>query len=134
MMAAGALAMFIGLCFLPAILRDRSDADLLGAGAGLFSIGGLFLATGFYLKGRALRASLESVGSGKEPENSRRPVRGGCDLCGTEAPVIHCKVHQLHLCGNCLAEHYDVRSCVYTPTTRTPANKNRRTMAATRGA
>ncbi len=132
MMAAGALAMFIGICFLPAVLREHSDPDLLGGAACAFSVGALILATGVYLKARAQQASLQSADMGKEPANSGRRVRGGCDLCGSEAPAIHCKVHQLHLCVNCLAEHYDIRSCVYTPTTRT-TNKNRKTMAATRG-
>lgn len=134
MMAAGALAMFVGICFLSTILGAHSDTDMLETGACVFSVGALALAIGFYLKTRALQIAMESGDFEKASRTTGRRVRGGCDLCGSEAPAIHCKVHQLHLCGTCLAEHYDIRSCVYTPTTRTTTNKNRRTLAATRGA
>jgi hypothetical protein len=134
MMAAGALAMFVGLCFLPAILGEHSDPELLAGAACAFSVGALILAAGVFLKARGLPTAPQSGDSGKEAANPGRRVRGGCDLCGSEVPAIHCKVHQLHLCGTCLAEHYDVRSCVYTPTTRNATHKNRKTMAATRGA
>lgn len=131
MMAAGALVMFLGLCFLPSVFGEHSDPELLAPAVGLFSIGALALAGGIYLRARALRGAVEAGDFGKDSGSKRG--RGGCDLCGSEAPAVHCKVHQLHLCGNCLAEHYDVRSCVYTPTTRTATSKNRRTMAAMRG-
>jgi hypothetical protein len=53
-----------------------------------------------------------------EPKAQAKRSRGGCDLCGTEAPVVNCRVHQMHLCGECLGQHYDFRSCVYVPSTR----------------
>jgi len=130
-MAAGALVMFLGLCFLPSIFGEHPDPDLRAPAAGLFSLGALILATGIYFRARALRASVEAGDFGKESGSKRG--RGGCDLCGSETPAIHCKVHQLHLCAHCLAEHYDARSCVYTPTIRTASSKNRRAMAAMRG-
>jgi hypothetical protein len=30
-------------------------------------------------------------------------------------------VHEIHLCGNCLGDHYDFRSCAYVPSTRRTA-------------
>jgi hypothetical protein len=128
--AAGAVLMFIGLCFLPAALSEHPDPDLLEFGACQFSLGALVIAAGIYAKARALQISIASGEPRKESANSNQRVRGGCDLCGTEAPVVQCKVHQLHLCGSCLAQHYDVRSCAYVPTTRTTANKTGRNAAA----
>ncbi|HSZ02646.1 MAG TPA: hypothetical protein VK788_24335 [Terriglobales bacterium] len=127
--AAGAVLMAIGLCFLPAALGERPDADLLEVGACLFSLGALIIAAGMYTKARMVQMEIASGEPRKEPTSNQR-VRGGCDLCGTEAPVVQCKVHQLHLCGSCLAQHYDVRSCAYVPTTRTATNKMGRNLAA----
>jgi len=127
--AAGAVVMAIGLCFLPAALGERPDTDLLEVGACLFSLGALIIAAGMYTKARMVQMEIASGEPRKEPTSNQR-VRGGCDLCGTEAPVVQCKVHQLHLCGSCLAQHYDVRSCAYVPTTRTATNKTGRNLAA----
>jgi hypothetical protein len=132
--AAGALLIFIGLCLLPGALGERPDADMLELGACQFSLGALVVATGIYAKARVVQSAIASGDFRKEPAASNQRVRGGCDLCGTEAPVVQCKVHQLHLCGGCLAQHYDVRSCSYVPTTRTVTNKNGRTLANARGA
>jgi hypothetical protein len=127
---AGTLLMFVGLCFLPAALSEHPDADLLEIAACQFSLGALLIAAGIYVKARILRSGIASGDLRKESAPSNQRVRGGCDLCGTEAPVVQCKVHQLHLCGNCLAQHYDVRSCAYVPTTRTATGKNGRNLAA----
>jgi ribosomal protein S14 len=112
---AGCFLMATGLCFLPAALGSHPDPAILGAGVCVFAFGALMAAGGFYLKARVLQA-----GAPAEPAQPKR-VRGGCDLCGTDSPVINCRVHQLHLCGECLREHYDFRSCVYVPSTRRPA-------------
>ena len=128
--AAGAVFMVIGLCFLPAALGERPDADLLELGACLFSLGALIIAAGLYVKARMVQMEIASGAPRKESAPSNQRVRGGCDLCGSEAPVVQCKVHQLHLCGSCLAQHYDVRSCAYVPTTRTATNKTGRNYAA----
>jgi hypothetical protein len=128
--AAGAVFMAIGLCFLPAAFGERPDADLLEVGACLFSLGALIIAAGLYVKARMVQMEIASGAPRKESAPSNQRVRGGCDLCGTEAPVVQCKVHQLHLCGSCLAQHYDVRSCAYVPTTRTATNKTGRNLAA----
>jgi hypothetical protein len=128
--AAGAVLMFIGLCFLPAALGEHTDADMLEIGACQFSLGALIVAAGIYAKARVVQSAIASGTLKKEPATSNQRVRGGCDLCGSEAPVVQCKVHQLHLCGSCLAQHYDVRSCSYVPTTRTATNKNGKNLAA----
>jgi hypothetical protein len=131
--AAGVFLMFIGLCFLPGVLGEHPDADMLEIGACQFSLGALVVATGIYAKARFLQSAIASGDLRKESAPSNHRVRGGCDLCGSEAPVVQCKVHQLHLCGSCLAQHYDVRSCAYVPTTRT-ATRSGRTLANARGA
>jgi hypothetical protein len=128
--AAGVLMMFIGLCFLPGAFGGHPDADMLEIGACQFSLGALVVAAGIYAKARVLQSAMASGEPRKESATANPRVRGGCDLCGSEAPVVQCKVHQLHLCGACLAQHYDVRSCAYVPTTRTAGNKTSRKLAA----
>lgn len=133
--AAGVLMMFIGLCFLPGAFSGHPDADMLEIGACQFSLGALVVGTGIYAKARLLQLAIASGEPRKESASPSQRVRGGCDLCGSEAPVVQCRVHQLHLCGACLAQHYDVRSCAYVPTTRTASHKNGRKLAASaRGA
>jgi hypothetical protein len=127
---AGAVLMFIGICFVPAALGENAQADLLELGACQFSLGALVMATGVYGKARVVQAAIATGDFKKEAATSNPRVRGGCDLCGSEVPVVQCKVHQLHLCGTCLAQHYDVRSCAYVPTTRTGIQKNGKTLAA----
>ena len=127
MVAAGALTLFVGFCTAAAAFGKAADADQLIAGSGFFSVGALTVAAGIYLKARALQAN-PSAAPAKEPSSKRS--RGGCELCATEAPVILCKVHQLHLCGSCLAQHYDFRSCAYVPSTRAGSNKPGKGMAA----
>jgi len=129
MMAFGALMLIGGLCFLPAAFSEKGQSDLLAPGAALFGFGALVTAGGIYVKARMLQAAIQAGDFGKEPAPSRRS-RGGCDLCGTEAPAVQCKVHQLHLCGNCLAQHYDVRSCAYVPSSRAAAAKAGKGQAA----
>jgi len=110
---AGCVLVVAGLGFLPAALGQHPDPEILGAGVCLLAFGALVAAGGFYMKARAL-------GAGPATPTQAKRVRGGCDLCGTDSPVINCRVHQLHLCGQCLGEHYDFRSCVYVPSTRRP--------------
>ena len=133
MMVAGAAMMLGGLCILPAAFVGHGEGNLLGVGACLFGLGALVVAAGVYLKARALQAGL-GLGTNAEPEKSGRRPKVTCDLCRIEAPVVHCKVHQLHLCGNCLAEHYDFRSCAYVPSPRRGTKKSNRGMAKARGA
>jgi hypothetical protein len=114
---AGGLLMLLGLCFVPAALGQNKDEAILGAGICAFAFGALMAAGGLYLKAQVLNAANPGAALNPEPKQ----VRGGCDLCGTESPVIHCRVHGIHICGNCLGKHYDFRSCVYVPSTRRPA-------------
>lgn len=112
----GCACILLGLSFLPAAFSRDHDQTILGAAICAVSFGFLSVAAGFYLKNRLLQSAAVS-GPNK---TQRKAVRGGCDLCGTESPVIHCRVHQLHICGDCVSQHYDFRSCVYIPSTRRP--------------
>ena len=129
MIGAGMLFLAVSLVCALAGLSSETDRNnvLLLAGCA-FSMGALMSAGGLYIKARFYRSQAPQ---GEEAEPPRR-VRGGCDLCAGDAPVICCKVHQLHLCPACLAEHYDFRSCAYVPSTRKPAARVR-AMAKARG-
>lgn len=127
-MAIGAGVLLLGLCVVPAIIERRHDLDVLAAGSCLFGLGALMLSCGMYVKASRLRFDAEA-GEFLLP----RRTRGGCELCATESPVIHCKVHQLQLCGNCLGMHYDFRSCSYVPSTRTTDNKTAKARGASQG-
>lgn len=122
----GALLMLVGLCFLPAAMAEHKDEAILGAGICAFAFGSLLAAGGFYLKAQVLNMSAANGPAKAAP----KPVRGGCDLCGTETPAIHCRVHQIHICGNCVGPHYDFRSCVYVPSTRRQTNSKGSARAA----
>ncbi len=116
LIALGAVIAVIGLTMVPAGLGQNSaDKNLVGVGAAIFSLGAILAALGFYSKAKALQSGDKKSSEASAPS---RPIRGGCDRCQADAPVIQCKVHQQHLCGVCLAEHYDFRSCVYAPSTR----------------
>lgn len=113
----GSSLMLVGLCFVPAALGENKDEGILGVGICAFALGALIAASGLYLKAKVATAAGRSGALNAPP----KPVRGGCDLCGSELPVIHCRVHTVHICGNCLGDHYDFRSCVYVPSTRRPS-------------
>ena len=117
----GAIVLFAGLCILPGAFGQSPDASLLPVGACLFSMGAVFIASGNYIKARSMQTS--NPAHFVQPSPAARKQRGGCDLCGPEAPVVFCKIHQLHMCGSCLAQHYDLRSCIYVPTPRKTVNK-----------
>src|SRR5262245_7773378 len=93
LVAAGVLVMLIGLCFIPAAFGEHGDRNLLGLGASIFSMGALTIASGIYLKASGLGSK---TGSNNTPEEDvpSKPVRGACDRCQKEMPVIQCKVHQ----------------------------------------
>ncbi len=114
MIAFGSFLMLLGLTFLASALAQRQDESIAGAGICAFSFGALLGASGMYLKARTIQAALPVSSNPK----AQARLRGGCDLCGTESPAVACRVHQLHLCPACLAKHYDMRSCVYVPSTR----------------
>jgi uncharacterized membrane protein len=130
LIASGVLFSLLALIILSAGLHKQADANqIIVLGACVLSMGLLLAAGGTYVKTRALQSSYPS------PEaNHKARVRGGCDLCAGDAPVIQCKVHQLHLCPACLAEHYDFRSCAYVPSTRGRAPRTARTPGKARSA
>jgi hypothetical protein len=130
MIVLGVLLGLSGLVVLPAGLGLRGDRNLLGFGMSLFGLGMLMISTGVYLKTLALRSGALANAPAKEADNSSRRSRTSCDRCRNETPVVHCKVHQLHLCAACLGEHYDFRTCVYVPSTRRLENKIAKTMVA----
>jgi hypothetical protein len=123
----GALVALLGLCVLPAALRNGSDKSLLPVGMAVFSMGILLVAGGTYSKA----LGLQSDSSPRTTESSPKS-RGGCDRCHTETPAVQCKVHQMHLCDTCLESHYDFRSCVYVPSTRRIAGRAVKVLAAKR--
>jgi hypothetical protein len=122
----GSVAIFSALCVLPAAFAKDAESSLLGVAAGLFSTGALVIASGVYLKARVLQAQAPRP----EAPAANAAQRGGCELCGKEAPVVRCKVHQLDLCGSCLARHYDARSCTYIPSGNKTSGRLSRAMAA----
>ncbi len=134
MIGAGVLGGIIGILMLPAALGEHPDTSLLVLGACGVSLGSMVAAAGVYLKARALQSPAGPAGASLESKNSKRRVRGGCDVCHGDQPVIHCKVHQVHLCPDCLGQHYDFRTCSYVPSTRRPSTKAAKNMAKARGA
>lgn len=111
---AGCFLMLLGLSLVPAAFAQHQDETILGAGICAFGFGAFAAAAGMYLKTRALQSTTT-------PGAAALHSRGGCELCKSKTPVIHCRVHNLHICAECLAKHYDFRSCVYIPSTRRPA-------------
>jgi len=123
----GCFLMVLGLAFLPAAFGPHPDESILGLGICVFSLGALTVAGGLYMKAHALKSGTNSANA---PKAQPKRVRGGCDLCGSETPVIHCRVHDIHVCGNCLGNHYDFRSCAYVPSTRRTAGSKAARLAA----
>jgi hypothetical protein len=134
LIAAGALLACIGIVMLPAALGEHPDTSLLILGACGVSLGSLTAATGIFLKARATQPAGGSPGTSGEAKSSARRVRGGCDICHGDMPVIHCKVHQVHMCADCLGQHYDFRTCSYVPSTRRSSAKGSKSLAKARGA
>lgn len=119
LMAFGCFIAFVGLCFIPAAFGPDADRSLLAPGSVIFSMGILSIAGSVYVKARTNpSAAVESAAP------SKRTRKASCDRCGDQEPVIQCRVHQLHLCGDCLAGHYDFRACAYVPSTRRSAPKS----------
>ena len=134
MIAAGALILVMGLIALPAALGEHVETSLLTLGTCGVSVGSIVAGTGAYLKARALSSPTGAGASQGESKPSARRLRGGCDVCHGDLPVIHCKVHQVHLCPDCVAKHYDFRSCTYVPSTRGAIPKTAKALAKTQGA
>ena len=119
LIALGATGMFFGMCCVPAALGPKSDSSMIALAASIFAMGSLACSGGIYLRAQGL---IKEHAAENEAVRARR-ARGGCELCASDVPVIHCRVHQLALCSTCLAAHYDARSCSYVPPTRRTAAK-----------
>jgi hypothetical protein len=133
MIALGVVMVFMGLLVLPAALGDHPETSLIALGACGVSLGSITAASGIYLRAMALQTPDASGAASGEPRSATRRIRGGCDVCHGDLPVIHCKVHQVHLCPDCLTQHYDFRSCTYVPSTRRTTSKTKN-IAKARGA
>ena len=120
LMACGCFIAFVGLCFLPAAFGPDPDRTMLGAGAVIFATGLMIVTGGVYVRARVLYSATPS-GTAAPAKRGRKAV---CDRCAQDEPVIQCRVHQVHLCGDCLAQHYDFRSCAYVPSTRRSVAKS----------
>jgi uncharacterized membrane protein len=133
MIVLGVVMLFMGLLMLPAALGGHPDTSIIALGACGVSLGSMIAASGIYVNARALQPHAVSVGVSAESKNLTRRVRGGCDICHGDLPVIHCKVHQIHLCPDCVAKHYDFRSCTYIPSTRATLPKKAKALARVQG-
>lgn len=117
LIAIGSCLAFLGLCALPAAFGPNPDETLLSGGMTILSMGMMLVAGGLYIKARTFPAMLAR----SSPSQTKRGRKASCDICGKYEPVIQCRVHQVHLCGNCLGAHYDFRSCAYVPSVRAGA-------------
>jgi hypothetical protein len=115
LLISGSFLMLLGVALVPAAFGQSHDQSILGSGICAMSFGALLCGGGFYVKGRFLQAA-SPAGIAVAQQRS-----GGCDLCHSEVPAVLCRVHNLHICGDCLSGHYDFRSCVYVPSTRRAA-------------
>ncbi len=115
LVAIGGVISFMGLCFLPAAFGNRPDKTMLDAGLTTFAMGVLLISGGLYLKARFLTQDQKAAAA---LSDSRRAPRSACNRCGKNEPVVQCRVHEVHLCADCLEQHYDFRSCAYVPSTR----------------
>ena len=110
----GCCIAFLGLCGLAASFEPDRDKTLMAAGMMVLSTGMMLAAGGMYIKARTFPETAAS----NSASQSKRGRKANCDRCGKNEPVIQCRVHQVHLCGECLGAHYDFRSCAYVPSTR----------------
>lgn len=86
----------------------------------LFCLGMVTAASGMYIKARHY-AELAPPTASSDAKRGRQL----CDLCSKQKVVIQCRVHQLQLCGDCVEDHYDFRSCAYVPSVRQVGTKAR---------
>jgi hypothetical protein len=114
LIAIGSCLAFLGLCALPAAFGPNPDETLLSGGMTILSMGMMLVAGGLYIKARTFPEML-ARSSASQTKRGRKP---NCDSCGKYEPVIQCRVHQVHLCSDCLGGHYDFRSCAYVPSAR----------------
>ena len=132
MIGVGAIGIFLGFLTMLAGRGDHSDSTILMMGACSLSLGSLLAAAGMYVKTKYLQASLPVTGISAKAQARR--IRGGCDICHGDVPLIYCRIHQIHMCADCTPEHFDPRSCAYVLSSRRQSQKSSRTTAARAGA
>lgn len=113
LIAFGCLVALFGLTVLPAALGSGDNKTLLDISVLAISFAMTLIAGGLYMKARAFPSATAG-----DSGTAKRGRKANCDACGKLEPVIQCRVHQQHLCADCLATHYDFRSCAYVPSTR----------------
>ncbi len=125
LIVAGLLISFAGLLIIPgAVNSETRDQELLGTALAFFGLGALLVALGLYFQARALRASINADPNLLAVLKASKRV-GTCDTCKAAAPLIHCTMHRVNLCGTCLVQHYEPRGCVYVPVVRKTARISR---------
>ena len=132
MIGVGAVGIFLGFLTMLAGRGDHPDSTILMMGACALSLGSLLTAAGMYVKAKFLQASITVNGALAKPQTRR--VRGACDICHGNLPLIYCRVHQIHMCADCTAEHFDPRSCAYVLSSRRQVQKSSRATVARAGA
>ena len=119
MIGIGGCISFLGFCAFPAAFEPNPDKTLLSAGLTVMSTCMMLVSGGLYLKAGVIRQGATSGAAAQ----TKRGRKANCDRCGKNEPVIQCRVHQVHLCGGCLGDHYDFRACAYVPSTRRSTGK-----------
>lgn len=133
LIALGALVALVGLLIFPAALSGPvRDEGLMGAGGAILGTGALIIAMSLYFKASGIRAEIQA-----NPQLTAmlagKKLRASCDNCKQGASVIMCSMHKKALCGNCLAEHYESRACVYVPIARRAGARAAKSASAARG-
>ncbi len=109
----GCLVALFGLTVLPSALGSHGDDTLLNLSVLAISFAMTLIAGGLYIKARAYPGTPT-----RDTGAAKRGRKANCDGCGKLEPIIQCRVHQQHLCADCLTTHYDFRSCAYVPSIR----------------
>jgi len=112
----GTLAVAGIVCYASAFGSRDSEA-FIAIASGLFSLGALIVALGFYLQARRLRAEVLP----RQQQSSAKKTDRLCASCNREPARVFCRVHQLRLCMNCVDAHDDGRNCLYVPGNRAAA-------------
>lgn len=111
---SGGMVAILGIAILIAAFEQGGSEGLISAGSGVFSLGVLVVALGFYLQARNLRRAYQ-------PEVSKlKKTDKLCSLCNQEPALVFCRVHVLRLCPECLEQHDD-KTCSYVPAYRAVA-------------
>jgi len=133
LIAIGGLGIFMGFVVMLSGRAGHPDSAIVMMGACALSLGSLLAAGGMYVKAKSVQGTVSPRSSAVLKSQPRR-IRGGCDICHGEIPIVHCRVHQVHMCTDCMDQHFDPRSCTYAPSTRRQVAKAPRSSMARAGA